>query len=154
MPIMKLPIDNGQTVWIPFPHTVFTINDVSDGSTTITMDPDQASVAFYNVKGVSARDMKRSIQENVDEHVGFLKLDQGDTKLKLYMNVLYVKGVESVSAKKAYIHVRSSEYVWHVAHEPTQLALQLRRIVQRMDQDEEICCTGVEKIAAEEEEAE
>ena len=154
MPIMKLPIHNGQTVWIPFPHTVYTITDEVNGNSSIGMDPGPASGASYLVKGMSARDLKRSIQENVDEDIGFLKMSQRDTALNTYMNVFYVKGVESVSAKKARIHVRGADHSWVVAHDPTQLALQLRRIVKRMDQDEEICCTGREKVAAEEEEAE
>ena len=142
MPIMKLPIHNGQSAWIPFPHTVYTISDQPSGDSYITMDPSPNSFAGYTVKGVSARDLKRSIQENVDEHIGFLKMNVADTTMKIYVNVSHVKSIDSVSAKKARIHARASEYAWVVAHDPAQLALQLRRIVKRMDQDEEICCTG------------
>ena len=144
MPIMKLPTIGGQTAWIPFPHTVFSITDEPNGGSRLHMDPHPNNSAEYVVKGVSARDMKRSIQENTDEHIGFLKLSVGTTARKMYMNTFYIESVESLSATKSVINIRggggNALGVLTVTADPAQLAYQLRRIVKRLDQDEEFCC--------------
>ena len=158
MPIMKLPIANGQTAWIPFPHTVYSIEDNRIGGTYMLLEPHPTAAAEYTIKGHSARDVKRSIQENTDEHIGFLKLALGNTGRTRYLNTFYIESLESISAKKARIHARGSggagddggQLYMDIAADPAQLALQLRRIVKRLDQDEEFCCDA----PAEEEEAE
>ena len=154
MPVMKLPTDVGTTAWIPFPHTVFSIADEEGGGCRIFMDPHPHNSAEYVIKGQSARDIKRSIQENTEEHIGFLKLSVGATTRKMYVNIFYVESLESISATKAQIRIRGGGNVnlgtLKVTADPTQLAYQLRRIVKRLEQDEEFCC----EAPAEEEEAE
>ena len=149
MPIMKLPIHGGQTAWIPFPHTVFSITDHAESDCYLLMDPHHGASSHYTIKGHSARAIKRSIQENTDEHIGFLKLAVGNTGRTMYVNTFYIESLESRSATKARIYLRGGGFPGgddgtqgrlDVSADPAQLALQLRRIVRRLVQDEEFCC--------------
>ena len=154
MPIMKLP-HGPNTVWIPFPHEVHRIADI-DGGCDLTVSSHHHALGIQ-IKGHTARQMKRSIQENVDEEVGFLKTqyEKGGKTYAQYYNVKFLEYIEGdKTGKGTHLKFRDTSPAHAVAllHDPAEVAAQLRRIIKRLEQDEELCC--VPPAAPEENDAE
>ena len=145
MPIMKLPIGT-ESAWIPFPHEVHRIyeNPGFDGC-YLEMSAHHEDPGIQ-IKGHTARQVKREIQENVDVETGFLKtfyVRDGKTYTQYY-NVKFLEFMESSKDRDdkpiTLLHFRDSKHIDKLLHDPAHVALQLRRIIKRLDQDEELCC--------------
>ena len=157
MPIMKLPAPNGKTIWILHPHRVFDIIDNKDKKSCTMYFTPHLETAPDNivVDGFTARQLKRSIQENVDTPINFLKSvyyakHQGNiVPLITYINTDYLVYLTETEIDKGHnntvpgteLHFESITHKYILEHDHTHIALQLRRIAERLDQDEELCCT-------------
>ena len=156
-PVMKLDL-SGTTYYIFHPERVREIRDVGK--------PDKPAAKMYfdrghgpehpldlYVGGITARDLKRSIQENVPEKIGFLKLDYNtDTHGKgarRYVSVDHLVSLHPTRINKQVdgqtVQVGGT-YLYGVGFEITvegaayNIAWQIRRVLKRLDQDEEFCC--------------
>ena len=111
--------------------------------------------------GVNARQVKRDIQANLDVSIGFLKVDfetPGIEKARRYINVesiLEVKptgGAEKTT--RAVIDRQETDqqrnFYVHIDAEPFDVAYQIRRVLQRLDQDQTLCCDKPEEETEEE----
>ena len=147
--IMKIvEASSKQTHYIIYPERIFEIHDTDKGC---LIGYTIGGVA--DIEGVSARKLKRSIQEQLDEPLGYLKTiyTYGDDQKGLrYFNVDYIAAVHShgtVNRNGQIIDTCSivmdlGEHhnkvkIDHAAHE---VAYQIKRVLKRLDQDEEICC--------------
>ena len=157
MPIMKVPHVTGN-VWIPFPHEVHHIYESPNFDGCALEMSAHHEAGHIKIKGHTARQVKREIQENVDVETGFLKtfyVRDGKT-YNQYYNVKFLEYMESSKDRDdkpiTLLHFRDSKHIEKLLHDPAQVALQLRRIIKRLDQDEELCC--VPPAAPEENDAE
>ena len=156
-PVMKVVDTKGKTHYLFNLSEVKFIRDGADGSAVIGINDNY----YYDVhvKGANARTIKRSIQENLDEQLGFLKWELPNGKGRRYDNVRTIQSV------RPYIHAvrRDGKLVEeeHTSLLPTGIgiaapaqavAAQIRRVLKRLEQDEEFCCS--EETPAEEEESE
>ena len=164
-PVMKILDSQGRTHYIFHPERVREILDAGK--------PDKPAARMYfdqghgpehplefRIEGITARGLKRSIQENVPETIGFLKLD--------YNTDTYGKGarryfnVDSLVSLRGYTRSRQIDgqtveveettltgygHGMRIEATPYSVASQIRRVLKRLDQDEEFCC---EAPAAEE----
>ena len=166
MPIMKLHFAN-TTHYIAHPERVVQIYDAQFYNPTTEKHETGCRVKFQvrekslPVSGVSARQIKRSIQQNTDVKIGFLKLDFSSDIVKgnMYVNVDHVAALRvehSVTPRVAIvlddhltydenaIRLKDDEIVIDPQSDNSweQVALQLRRVLNRLDQDEELCCNA------------
>ena len=156
-PVMKID-SGGITHYLFHPERVLEIRDVGK--------PDKLAARMYfnrghgpehplyfQAEGITARDLKRSIQENVPEKIGFLKLDYNtDTHGKgarRYVNVDHLVSLHPTRIKKqvdGQTVTVGATYLYGVGFEITvegaayNIAWQIRRVLKRLDQDEEFCC--------------
>ena len=142
-PVMKVVDSQGQTVYLFNLYDVVAIWDTSKGTTLVLEGEVDPGILIY-IPNVRARIIKRSIQENVDEPIGFLKTDiEGDKGHLRYDNVRYIRAIHPqkgpANEKWAVIN---NEWVIHA--EPQPVAAQVRRVLKRLDQDEEFCCAAQE----------
>ena len=165
MAIMKV-FDGKQTHYIFRPEDIVQVyDDELDDVAGVAIVP-RAAQPIHIVTDKNARDIKREIQANSDEPIGYLKLDdeQHVKKGRRYINAKYIVATRP---KKVRLSVEGSDTeivdgsllsIDHhsgsttlVAADPFEVARQIRRILIRLDQDEDLCC-GAE--AADEEETE
>ena len=162
MAIMKV-WDGKQTHYIFHPEDIVEIyDDELDDAAVVVIIP-RAARQIHIVTDKNSRDIKREIQANSDEPIGYLKLD--DERVvkngRRYINAKYIVATRpkkvSVSIHEPLVdgsllsidhHGRSTALV---AADPFEVARQVRRILIRLDQDEDICCATE---AADEEETE
>ena len=156
-PVMKV-LNGSRTEYIFHPERVREIRDVGK--------PDKPAAKMYfdhghgpehtlvfQVEGVTARDLKRSIQENVPEKIGFFKLDYNtDTHGKgarRYVNVDHLvslyptrinKQVDGQQVKVGATYLHGLGFEITIEGAAYNIAWQIRRILKRLDQDEEFCC--------------
>ena len=165
MPIMKLH-DTGGTHYFPHPHRVAEIHDAKVKDLSTGKKVDGSVVSFkalhhaIHVPNISALKIKREIQENTEQDIGFLKLRQfadGEDRGNRYINV------DHVIEFKVHRGRNDGRFVMdEVGHDlnayeiaivaptdPLQVALQLRRVINRLDQDEELCCNAPPDAEAE-----
>ena len=110
----------------------------------------------------NARDVKREIQEQHDEPIGYLKMS--DERLvengRRYVNAKYILSGHPAKVRTKvdgkwivvdgtfvaidhyYDDAHSAHAGLHVNLDPFEVARQIRRILRRLDQDEEICCAA------------
>ena len=144
--IMKVPdLTSGHTQYILYPDRIYEIEDTDKGAHLYYGDGNGGA----HVANHSARDMKRSIQDQLDEPQGYLKTeyDLNGTTYKRYFNVNHIVGVQSHGTldrndKVIQVCTLLLQYggvvkLYHSAHE---VAFQIRRVLKRLDQDEDICC--------------
>ena len=81
--IFKFVDRDGKTQWMFNPGDCIEIFDGIDGSSTILGPFHRGNRHAANIPNVSARMVKRSIQERIDEPVGFLKLNYQITPSKV-----------------------------------------------------------------------
>ena len=161
MPIMKLPTPNGKTAWILHPHRVFFVIDhVTKDGCELRLSPHLETVEAggdFNISGYTARQIKRSIQENVDTPIYFLKSvyyskHQGqDVPRNIYFNTDYLSFITETEINKnpqpsvpgTALHFEASKHAWMLEHDHIHVATQLRRIANKLDQDEELCCSNL-----------
>ena len=157
-PVMKILDSQGRTHYIFHPERVLDIQDAGKPDKPVAkmyfdpgLGPDHP--LEFRIEGITARGLKRSIQENVPEKIGFLKLDYNtDTYGKgarRYINVdsmisLYgytrsrqIDG-QTVEVEQAALTAQGfSVFIDATAY---NVAWQIRRVLKRLDQDEEFCC--------------
>ena len=110
-----------------------------------------ASRIDIHINGKTARQMKREIQERLDEPPHFVKMTYAHTSEHSglrYVNVAHISGVTTFHINTneergalLFNHVGSILKTRATAH---SLAYQVRRILLKLDQDEEICCTAAD----------
>ena len=147
--IMKIvdSSNNGLTEYILRPENIIEIYDTSKGC-EIYYASLKASAA---IDGVSARQLKRSIQEKLDQPLGYLKTEytaHDQHKGTRYFNVDHIAAVISHGTLDkddkvidvcsiVFEHGTAPVKIYHSVHD---VALQIRRVMKRLDQDQEICC--------------
>ena len=137
---------NKTTKYILRPENIFEMFDDVDGC-HIGYANDTASAV---IEGISARGLKRSIQDKLEQPLGYLKTRYEYVNQKFgnrYFNVDHIAAVHShgtLDRNNELIEVCSIVFerggaikIYHPAHE---VAYQIRRVLKRLDQDEEICC--------------
>ena len=96
------------------------------------------------VAGVTARQMKRTIQEQLQDHhvMGFLKLHSnyhGHKGLR-YINVEHIAAVFD-NGSQCEIKLEYHKGLIRLEDVDTlEVAAQVRRVIKRLDQDQELCC--------------
>ena len=161
MPIMKLPAPDGKTIWILHPHRIFYILDSKDKkSCDLFMSPHlntSESKSYINIAGYSARQLKRSIQENVVEPMHFLKSvhpithNNTTSEINVYFNVDHLVYITETEINKSpqpsvpgtALHFEGTKHTFKLEHDHKHVALQIRRIANKLDQDEELCCSNL-----------
>ena len=165
--IMKVLDAIGTTRYIFHPERVHEIRDA------MVMNKDRKKEAGVQVWfsseshvpihfiGANARQVKRDIQANLDVSIGFLKVDfetPGIEKARRYVNVesiLEVRPTE-VDPKKTWAVIDRQEtdlqrnFYVNIDAEPFDVAYQIRRVLQRLDQDQTLCCDTPEEEIEEE----
>ena len=156
-PVMKI-VDSGKmTHYIFHPERVAHIHDVGKPDKPAAImyfdGPSYEVHSKFRVDGVTARGLKRSIQENVPEKVGFLKLDYNTDSFgkgaRRYINVDHIVSVNAaqvfarVDGKSVVVsgtRVHGLDFNVDVEGAPFAIAAQIRRVLKRLDQDEDFCC--------------
>ena len=164
-PVMKILDSRGTTHYLFHPERVREILDAGK--------PDKPAARMYfdqghgpehplefRIEGITARGLKRSIQENVPETIGFLKLDYNTDAhgkgARRYVNVDNLVSLRGSTRSRQIdgqtVQVEETAltgYGHGVRIEATSysVASQIRRILKRLDQDEEFCCDAPEPEA-------
>ena len=156
-PVMKIDL-GGTPIYLFHPERVLEIHDFGKPGKPVAKmyydsgyDPEHRLV--YEIPGVSARDLKRSIQENVADKAGFLKLDYNTEKhgkgARRYLNVdsllsLHAerinKQVDGQTVQVGGARLRGLGYSLLIEGAAFAIAAQIRRVLKRLDQDEDFCC--------------
>ena len=167
-PVMKI-VDavDGRTKYIFNIKGLHDIHDVGKPDKPIAAirfdaNDENSHLQSFRVAGVTARDMKRSIQENFPDELGFLKLDYSDARYgpqaRRYLNVTQVIAISParfgklVDGQRVLVggaRIQTKGEVIIVEGAPFALAAQVRRVLKRLDQDEEFCCEAPEPEAEE-----
>ena len=164
MPIMKIHDEvHGKTVYIPHPNRVAQIYDASFQHSHNNPNLPRTPGCFIElsapkdygriaIKNVSARKLKRSLQENAGENMGFLKMtftSKHVPKGIRYVNIDHVlslnvskEGTATLEIDDVYRSVHGSESHIRITDEASLIALQMKRIVDKLEQDEELCCAA------------
>ena len=163
MPIFKFTDSNG-THYNPHPERVIEISDVKYTDPRTLKKVEGCQVLFYgegfhHSLPLSARALKRSIQENTDVEIGFLKFSHQVQKGNRYINVAHVADFVIDTTGKGHLYLehidKNYDNPWRITitapTDPLQVALQLRRVVNRLEQDDELCCNAPPAPAEEEE---
>ena len=135
-----------QTMYVLYPENIYEIHDTAEGCWIGYSDDGEAYI-----DGFTARQVKRSIQEKLDQPLRYLKTEftYAGHKGTRYFNVAKISAVishgvvdrnnEKIEVCSIRLHSTPHEYkVDHPAHE---VAYQIRRVMDKLDQDEEICCS-------------
>ena len=168
-PVMKIVDSGGRTHYIFHPERVLEIRDVGKP------DKPAAQMFFdsagehtnrydYSIDGITARDLKRNIQENVPDTIGFLKLDYNTDrhgpKARRYLNVDTIVSLQATRINRQVdgqivqvggASLRGLGFGLVIEGAPFAIAAQVRRVLKRLDQDEEFCCDAPEPEAESEE---
>ena len=164
MPIMKIFDKNDHTVYVPNPHQVVQIYDTTYPDTHFEAEKDarlpgcimqmtsQPGLGSIPILNFSARQIKRTIQEKVDGGIGFLKMFFNSnyiSKGTRYVNLEHVAFLRHKEGTKPYILLDNDQWennqTFHriiLEDDPLTIALQMRRVINRLDQDEELCCAA------------
>ena len=137
--ILKLPdSETKKTHYVFHPERILDLTDSADGC-VIHYGGSQASIV---VADKTARQMKRIIQEQILDGMGFLKLESIylNHKGKRYINVDHIAGVVDHGNGKCEIILEHFTYHFGVNEEAFDVAYQIRRVIKRLDQDQELCC--------------
>ena len=164
-PVMKIVDSKEVTHYIFHPERVLQIFDVGKpdkpaASMFFHNGSENENITYLHIAGTTARGLKRSIQENVPEKIGFLKLDYNtDThgpSARRYLNVDSIVSLHAFTRSRKIdgqtVEVEETELTGHgyetsIEGTAQSVAAQIRRVLKRLDQDEEFCC---EAPAAEE----
>ena len=165
-PVMKISDRQGITHYIFHPERVAQILDVGkpDKPEAIMYfdGPSREDHLRFHIDGFTARDLKRAIQENAQDKVGFLKLDYNTDRhgkgARRYINVDHIvsvnaarvwKTIDNQSVQVGGADVHGIDLSVQVEGAVFAIAAQIRRIIKRLDQDEEFCCDAPEAEAEE-----
>ena len=137
--------EKGHVAYILHPENIIEIHDTETGCLIKYANGDHTG----EIKDVSARQLKRSIQEQLEQPLGFLKTEytyMGHPGLR-YFNVDHVAAVKSRWVYRdgkrinlCEIELETVRDPVKIDHEAHEVAYQVRRIMKRLDQDQEICC--------------
>ena len=140
----------GQTHYVFQPDQITEMHDWDDGCRF------SYAGGVGSIANVSARQFKRSLQDQLDEPLGFLKTDYAHG-----VRYINVKHILSVISRKPYTDGAGTHHTCDVnidedtsyrfAGAAKDVAYQVRRVLKRLDQDEEICCLPEEEEAEAEE---
>ena len=164
-PVMKFDDYQGITRYLFHAERVHDIHDLGKpgkplASMRFDVNNENSVLSEYRIAGITARDLKRNIQDNEPEKLGFLKLsyntDFHGPQARRYLNVVHVVSVspgriyrmidgQRTEFGAAMIQTRSDTIT--VEGAPFAVAAQIRRILKRLDQDEEFCCDAPESEA-------
>ena len=146
--ILKLvnATDN-KTHYVFFPERIFDLTDTAKGC-LLSYSTDPSNVLIANT---TARQMKRSIQEQIDHPMGFLKLESvyKGHKGKRYVNVDHIAGLIDHGDKTVVRYEHHITYDFTVLEKAFDVAYQIRRVIKRLDQDAELCCEPTTETEAE-----
>ena len=163
-PVMKID-RNGVTQYLFHTERVLEILDVGkpEKPAAIMYFDNSHEVGHwesYRLEGVTARYLKRTIQDNASDKVGFLKLDYNTEThgkgARRYVNVDWIMSIralnftKTVDGQKVTVGgalIRGKDLYVHVEGAPFAVAAQVRRVLKRLDQDEEFCCDAPEPEA-------
>ena len=130
-------------IYIFFPENVFELIDTSKGCLIRYSNDENIDVLAANV---TARQMKRSIQEQIkeDHELGFLKLESTYMNHKgvRYVNVKHIAGLID-DGDQCDIHMEYHDRFIRIQESGQEVAAQIRRVIKRFDQDQELCCQEV-----------
>ena len=158
MAVMKVLLSTNKTMYIHKPHDISYIEDIESGGLKLGF-PDYQYEAAKIQTTLTARAFKREIQENSREETAWLKisLDYISKTARMYVNAKEIVAIEGFVIKEDVGHLSAGLYtqfiMTHAGHvptlkiDPTELNRQLYRIQNRLEQDEDICCT--EKVTVE-----
>ena len=139
--------NKGQTHYILYPENIYELHDDVEGC---RIHYGNGSNALF-VENAKARQIKRSIQEQLEQPLGYLKTEyeymKGHIGLR-YFNVDHIAVIisqnpiqneknETVEVCAIVLEKGGTIKIYHPAHE---VAYQIRRVMKRLDQDAEICC--------------
>ena len=146
--IFKVLDANGDTHWFFNPGDIIEIADTGIGC-SIRTERKNSHYHIAHISDVKAIAIKRSIQERLEEPLGFLKLRfnlDRQTEGNRYINIKFIHAVVSrdVVIDRKDVQRATLSYGHHLNYkvdmEPGDLAFQIRRVLKRLEQDEEICC--------------
>ena len=157
-PVMKILDSQGRTQYIFHPERALEIRDIGKpdkpfASMSFHDGSENANLTHFGIPGATARSVKRSIQENVPDKIGFLKLDYNtDThgpSARRYLNVdslISLRGytrsvqIDGQTVEVEETVVTAQGYEVRIEATAQSVAWQIRRVLKRLDQDEEFCC--------------
>ena len=165
--IMKFANFDGNTHYVFHPERLLEIRDymvedrAQEGNPKVAgcrVNWDESRMYTHRtfVPHVTARQMKRNIQEAVDVTVGFLKLNYTHANFengRVYVNVENIRLIDPATITKdvdgkqvdikgtRLLTVGEERYHVIVEHPPHEVAAQIRRVLKRLEQDEELCCS-------------
>ena len=151
MAVMKVLLSNGRTMYIHKTHDIAYIQDLEDGGLKLGF-PDYIKDSSKVKTDLTAREIKREIQENSREETAWLKisLDYISKTARMYINAKHLVAVQGFIHNEAIYTEFVMSHSGHIPFlkiDPTELNRQLYRIQNRLEQDEDICCT--EKVTIE-----
>ena len=136
-------------VYIFFPENIFELIDTSAGCLIRFSSDKSTDIVAANV---TARQMKRSIQEQLKEYheLGFLKLESTYMNHEgvRYLNVKHIAGLID-EGKFCDLRMEYHNRVIRIEENGQEVAAQIRRVIKRLDQDQELCCQEVPAPAEE-----
>ena len=150
MAVMKVLLSTDKTMYIHKPHDIAYIQDAEGGLKLGFPDYIRDSAKIKTT--LTAKAFKRQIQENSREESAWLKinLDYISKTARMYVNAKHVVAIEGyIRQEEIYTQfvMSHSGYMPLLKIDPTELNRQLYRIQNRLEQDEDICCT--EKVTVE-----
>ena len=137
--ILKIPdSETKKTHYIFHPERIYDLTDTADGCLLRYGGVQNMATAA----DTSARQMKRLIQEQILDGMGFLKLESiyRNHKGKRYINVDHIAGVVDHGNNKCEIILEHHKQHFAVNEAAFDVAYQIRRVIKRLDQDQELCC--------------
>ena len=142
----------GSTVYIFNPTVIQEIHDTATGCRIVYLSGENF------ITGTSARQLKRSIQEELEQPIGYLKTAytyRGHEGLR-YVNVAHIISLTEASpivkdgkTVETCQMVLDNEQFLKFYHSAGEIAYQVRRVLKRLDQDAEICCAPDEETEEE-----
>ena len=163
MKIVDVGHNKPRTVYIMQPHKIIEIYDRYDSKPSAEeacVSFSHGAAPFYCVKGINARNLKRDIQEKIDVPMGFLKMTYvtpNNPKARFYVNVERIAAIEPQredANKTTLTIVGGLDDAVKVDATPFDVAFQVRRVLKKLEQDEEFCCSPPVEPALEEDETE
>ena len=147
--IQDVSANTKPNVYIFFPENIFELVDTSAGCLIRYSNDKTIDIVAANV---TARQMKRSIQEQLkeDHELGFLKLESTYHHHKgvRYINVKHIAGLID-GIKHCDLVTEYHGRVIRIQESGQEVAAQIRRVIKRFDQDQELCCQEVPAPAEE-----
>ena len=139
--ILKVHDAKGQkTHYIFYPERILDLTDTIKGCLLRYAHVNRNII----IADITARQMKRTIQEQLEGHhiMGFLKLESNynNHKGKKYINALHIAGIHEIDKDTCDLQYDTHPDGATIEEPAFNVAYQVRRIIKRLDQDQELCC--------------